>query len=191
MFSLFQSNITTKSDLVSYLNDVLFHNATREEVEGLINTYPSHSCDGTDVSNSTYPEFERLAAILGDVVFIMTRRIFLDTVPDSVKTWSYQAAYERGTPILGTYHVSDLPRSFYYTDRVSSAIQDLYISFVHSADPNDGVAGTEDGYISRWPTWREGKQLVEFGVNSTRLVDDDFRSASFRYIRSHLESLRV
>ena len=191
MFSLFQTNLTTKADLVSYLNDILFRGATRKEVEGLVDIYPSSSCNGASSSNETCPEFDRLSAILGDFVFILQRRIFLDTVPKSVPTWSYQAAYERGTPILGTYHVSDLPRSFSYTDRVSSAIQDLYISFAHSLDPNGGAAEDPDGYVTHWPKWREGRQLIEFGVNSTRLLTDDFRTPSFNYIRSHLDSLRT
>jgi hypothetical protein len=179
--------------LVSYLHTVFFHNATRDEIARLVSTYPENpdSPAGVGVSNGTYPEFKRLAAILGDWEFIFMARILLETFPATVPAWSYQATYASGTPILGTYHSTDLPRLYYETDDVSTAIQDLYISFVDSLDPNNYAASTPSGYLTFWPTWQQKKQLLEFGAQSTRLIDDDARAASFEYIRAHLETLRL
>lgn len=190
---MFQSNITTEAALVSYLNDVFFHNATRDEVAGLVATYPDSpdSPAGIGASNDTYPEFKRLAAILGDWEFTFMARLLLKTFPATVPAWSYQATYGRGTPVLGTYHSSDLPRIYYGTDDVSTSIQDLYISFVDCLDPNNYAASTPSGYLTFWPTWQEKKQLLELGAQSTRLIHDGARAASFKYIRAHLETLRV
>jgi carboxylesterase type B len=189
---LFQSNITTKAALVSYLNNVFFHNATSDEVAALVDTYP---CDpdspaGIGASNDTYPEFKRLAAILGDWAFTFMSRLLLETFPATVPAWSYQATYASGTPVLGTYHGSDLPRIYYKTDEVSTAIRDLYISFLESLDPNHHRACTSSAYLIPWPTWQEKKQLLELGAQSPRLINDDARAASFEYIRAHLEALR-
>lgn len=179
--------------MVSYLNDVFFHNATRDEVADLVATYPNNpgSPAGIGPSKDIYPEFKRLSAILGDWEFIFMARLFLETFPATVPAWSYTATYERGTPILGTFHGSDLPRIFYKTDDVSVAIRNLYISFVDCLDPNY-YASNPNGYLTFWPTWQKKKKLLlEMGSNYTRLIRDNERAASFNYIRAHLKSLRV
>lgn len=190
---MFQSKITTEAALISYLQTIFFHNATTEEVAGLVATYPKNpdSPAGVGMSNSMYPEFKRLAAILGDWEFILMSRLLLETFPATVPAWSYHATYDSGTPILGTYHSTDVPHLFYKTDDVSAAIQALYISFVASLDPNNYAASTPGGYLTPWPKWQEKKQLLELGARSTRLINDDFRAASFEYIRAHIESLHL
>lgn len=118
-------------------------------------------------------------------------RILLDAVPQSVSAWSYLATYGRDTPIVGTYHVSDLPRLFYKTDDVSKGIQDRYIAFLNTLDPNEGLPNATDGSFTHWPTWQESRQLLEFGKDSTELLDGDFRKKSFRYIKERLSDLRL
>lgn len=122
--------------------------------------------------------------------FILTRRIFLETIPPYVPAWSFLATWEKGTPILGTFHTSDLPRLFYGTDAASIAFQDRYIAFINCMDPNDGVDVALDGYKDYWPKWQQARRLIEFGPSSTSIIADDFRGASFKYIQSHLDALR-
>jgi carboxylesterase type B len=179
--------------LVSYLNDVFFHNATREEIEGLVATYPPNpkSPAGIGASNDTYPEFKRLAAILGDWEFTFMSRLLLETFPATVPAWSYQSTYASGTPVLGTYHSTELPYLYYGTNNISRSIQDLYISFVDSLDPNNYAPTSSNEYLKHWPTWQKKKQLLELGAQSTCLIHDNARAASFEYIRTHLESLRL
>ncbi|KAK2057031.1 hypothetical protein LY76DRAFT_487616, partial [Colletotrichum caudatum] len=110
--------------LVLYLDDVIFPGTTRQEIAALVKTYPFNngtagSPFGTGTLNQAYPQFKRLAAILGDVAFILMRRALLDILPISMPAWSFQAASERGTPILGSFHTSDLPRVFYGSDDAS------------------------------------------------------------------------
>lgn len=179
--------------MVSYLQQVFFHNATRDEVADLVNTYPE-SPDipaGVGPSNATYPEFKRLAAILGDYEFNFMSRLLLEDFPATVPAWSYRATYERGTPILGTYHSTDMPRLWLQTDDVSTVIQGLYISFVHGLDPNYYAAANPNRYVTFWPTWQAGEQLLQLGAESTRLVGDNDTRTSFEYVRAHLESLRL
>ncbi|OLN87697.1 putative secreted lipase-like protein 5, partial [Colletotrichum chlorophyti] len=169
LFGIFTYKITTKAETVSYLNDIFFRNATREQVLGLVNTYSRCSDDGSlDASaNDTYTEFKRLTAILGDFEFILISRIFLDLAPESV------------------------PAVFVKTDTVSRGIQDRFVAFVNSLDPNDGVADPAGDASTRWPSWHESRQLLEFGANSTGLLDGDFRSSSLEYLLDHLEVFRL
>ena len=119
-------------------------------------------------------------------------RILLETFPATVPAWSYRAVYANDTPILGTYHSTDLPHIYYNTDNMSRSIQHLYISFVDCLDPNNYTPSSPNEYLSFWPTWQEKKQLLELGDHFTRLIeDDDSRAASFQYIRTNLEILHL
>ncbi|KAI1196458.1 sterol esterase [Nemania serpens] len=196
LFALFQSNITTEAKLIDYLSNVYFKGATRSEIAELVGTYSSALSAGspfrTGILNSPYPEFKRLAAILGDLVFTLTRRIFLETtsqVNPDVPSWSYLASYDYGTPILGTFHASDILQVFYglLPNYASRAIQSYYISFLYTMDPNNG---TPDD-IEDWPQWKEGKQLMNFYNLFSSLLADDFRSDSYDWIASKVTSLYI
>jgi carboxylesterase type B len=82
LFSLVQSNISTTDELVEYLSTVFFHDATVVQIQALVATYPDDPSAGspynTGLLNEIYPQYKRLAAILGDLVFTLTRRIFLN-----------------------------------------------------------------------------------------------------------------
>ncbi|KAH8164195.1 hypothetical protein CIB48_g4066 [Xylaria polymorpha] len=181
LFSLFQSNITTEAQLVDYLNNVFFQKASRDAVVELVGTYSSDLSAGspfrTGIFNSPYPQFKRLAAILGDLVFTLTRRLFLESAVaanPNVPTWSYLASYDYGTPILGTFHGSDILQVFYgiLPNYASGAIQSYYLSFLYTMDPNDGTPGI----FPNWPQWKQGKQLMNFYNAFSTLLTDDFRS---------------
>lgn len=196
LFSLFQPNITTTDRLVDYLNDVFFLNAKREEMAALVDTYPRDLRAGspfeTGILNNIYPEFKRLAAILGDLVFTLTRRLFLETanrVNPDVPSWSYLASYNRGTPILGTFHGSDLLQVFYgiLPNYASRSIQTYYLNFLFDLDPNGD--GTSD--YPKWPKWKEGNQLMQFWARSSNLLPDNFRSKSYDWIVSNVGILHI
>lgn len=83
----------------------------------LVDTYQDTSTDGSPFGtfflNNWYPQFKRIAAILGDFTFTLTRRLFLTSIGTDVKSWSYLSSYAYGTPVLGTFHASDLITVFY------------------------------------------------------------------------------
>lgn len=94
LFALFQSNLTTTDKVVDYLSDIFFPQAGKKVLKGLVETYPSRAKYGspfrTSVFNEIYPGFKRLAALLGDIVFTLTRRVFLEMtseVKPDVPSW--------------------------------------------------------------------------------------------------------
>ncbi|KAI0882602.1 sterol esterase [Annulohypoxylon maeteangense] len=187
IFSLFQSNITTTDQLVDYIWKIFFPAVERDDVVGLVNTYDASITAGspfnTGIFNAVYPQFKRLAAILGDMVFTLTRRTFLQSalaVNPNVPSWSYLASYDYGTPILGTFHASDILQVFYgiLPNYASKAIQSYYISFLYTLDPNNGTSSD----IQKWPQWKENRQLMQFWNNKSNLLADNFRAASQQYI---------
>ncbi|KAG4025977.1 hypothetical protein MFRU_047g00410 [Monilinia fructicola] len=195
IFALFQSNISTTAQIATYLSDFFFHNAPASVISGLLDTYPNNLISGspfrTLILNNWYPQFKRLAAILGDLTFTLTRRVFLqiahEVAPD-VPSWSYLSSYDYGTPILGTFHGSDILQVFFgirpdYAARASKA---YYLSFVNTLDPNNGTEGFDE-----WPRWGEGRQLLNLYADFGGWVDDVFRGGSFEFLRKNLLSFYI
>lgn len=195
LFSLFQSNITTTDLLIDYLNDIFFQDASRSTIEALVATYPDDITQGspfnTGILNNPYPEFKRLAAILGDLVFTLSRRLFLSgssKAYPSVPSWSYLASYDYGTPILGTFHGSDILQVFYgiLPNYASASFASYYLSFVYNLDPNNG-----SGILPDWPQWSEGQQLMQFSNIASWVADDNFRSEQYEWIGDNIDSLHI
>lgn len=196
LFALFQPNLTTTDELVKYLRDLFFFHASEDQLQQLLDTYPTITEDGspfrTGEQNNWYPQFKRLAAILGDLTFTLTRRIFLDVaagVKPDVPAWSYLASYDHGTPILGTFHGSDLLQVFYgiLPNFASKSIHSYYLSFVYDLNPNKR-SGEE---YPEWPTWAGEKKMMQFFDDRAELLDDDFRNDTYTFLYENMESFKI
>ncbi|KAL2129594.1 hypothetical protein VTI74DRAFT_7548 [Chaetomium olivicolor] len=203
IFALFQSNITTSDRVVKYLGDLFFHGATKKQLESLVNTYPAWVWAGSPfrsgIFNEIYPGFKRLAAILGDFVFTLTRRVFLEaatTVNPNVPAWSYLASYDQGTPILGTFHTSDVLQVFFgiLPNYASRSIQSFYANFVYNQDPNNAAGGTsgKSKVAENWPRWT-GKQrtLINFFADRNGYLEDDFRADSAKILAENADAFHI
>jgi carboxylesterase type B len=194
IFALFQSNITTTAELTTYLLDFFFHDATEAQVEALIATYPDTTDDGspfrTGILYDWYPQYKRIAAMLGDLTFTLSRRAFLalaNSVYPDVPNWSYLSSYDYGTPFLGTFHGSDILQVFFGIDPdyASASFQSYYLSFVYNLDPNNGSS-----YMT-WPQWSESKELLNTYAMGAVLINDDFRSDTYDFIVDNIASLHI
>ncbi|KAF2083603.1 putative extracellular lipase [Saccharata proteae CBS 121410] len=191
LFALEQTNITTTQELVDYLFSY-FPNATEADIAELVDLYPDKASAGSpfrtgDLYN-IYPQFKRLAAILGDLTFTLTRRSYLNTVAAEVSAWSYLSSYYHATPVLGTFHETDL--FVIYDDTMAtlqSQILTYYISFVNSLDPNSIAQNIT------WPAWTNASaELLQFQTGgANNLLADDFRSPAYDFLVSHESELRV
>ncbi|KAK0737865.1 Alpha/Beta hydrolase protein [Schizothecium vesticola] len=203
LFSLFQGNITSTPKLVSYLSTIFFHGATTSQLTDLVRTYDAALWEGspfrTGLLNEVYPGFKRLAAILGDLVFTLSRRLFLaDALKanPNVPAWSYLASYNYGLPILGTFHGSDLLQVFYgiLPNHASKSIQSFYSNFVYNLDPNDSTGGTNAVGTKveiAWPQWGGKRELMQFFNDRAALLKDDFRAESYEWIERNIAVLNV
>ncbi|CAI0651298.1 unnamed protein product, partial [Colletotrichum noveboracense] len=140
--------------------------------------------------NEVFPGFKLRAAVLGDLVFTLTRRVFLQlaaVVNPSVPAWSYLASYDYGTPILGTFHGSDLLQVFYGVkdNYAARSIRTYYTNFVYALDPNVGL----NGAYPTWAQWGQGQNMMQFFANSASTLKDDFRKSSSDWILNNAGSL--
>jgi acetylcholinesterase len=186
LFPLTQTNITTTDQLINYIHTYLLQDATRTQVANIVTLYlddPSASSPfRTGILNNIYPQYKRLAAIAGNITFNMQRRILLNLTSQlkpGTPSWSYLVSYDYGTPLLGTFHASDIPPAFGETPGTipSLTIQSYYLSFVNSLNPNTGAVG-----LSNWPQWSSGKQLMNFNLLLNNLIADNFRQKPSDYI---------
>lgn len=194
LFGLFTPNLTTTQDVTNYLSTVFFPTADKKVLSGLVATYQNTIEDGspfrTFLLNNWYPQFKRISALIGDITFTLTRRVFLETssnvFPD-VPSWSYLSTYDYGTPILGTFHGSDLLQVFYgiLPNNAARSIRGYYFSFIYNLDPN------KDSGLDNWPQWSSGQQLKSFGANSNTIITDDFRSDTASYLKANLNSFYI
>ena len=195
VFALFQSNITTTSQLVQYFADFYLKDASLAQIQKLVSLYPEDpsagSPFGTGFLNVLYPQYKRLAAILGDLTFTLARRGFLsvaNSVKPSVPSWSYLASYDYGTPFLGTFHGSDIVQVFdgILPNYASASLRSYYYSFVYNLNPNTG-----SGY-SNWPQWNtNGGTLLQVNATRSGLIPDNFRQEAYQFLIANEASLRV
>lgn len=201
LFALFQPNITRTREVEEYLGELYFNNASPQQIKELVGTYAARPSEGSPFRtagfNEVRPQFKRLAAILGDTVFTLTRRAVFNisqTVQPEVNTWSYLASYDYGTPVLGTFHGSDLLQVFYgiKPNYAASATRAYYFNFAYNLDPNDSSGGTGKAQVKLidWPKWRDGNKMLHMMAKSADLIDDDFRMDSFNFLLNNVEKLR-
>lgn len=201
LFSLVQSNLTTNDDLVEYIATYFPANPDGlQHARDLASLYPDQTLLGQPSGspfrtlglNSIYPQFKRLAAILGDITFTLTRRAYLNLITSQgVPAWSYLSTYLYGTPVLGSFHASDI--LFAYGNAATSipakSIQSYYISFINDLNPN--TLGTAAPLI-QWPQWTTAStQLLNFELLQNSTLSDDFRAEASQWIAARLSLLRV
>ncbi|EPS43655.1 hypothetical protein H072_2358 [Dactylellina haptotyla CBS 200.50] len=194
IFALFQSTIQTIPQLVDYIKTYFFNGATTAQVQALVATYPDVTTDGspfrTGIFYNWYPQYKRLAAILGDLTFTLTRRSFLDVataINPTVPTWSYLSSYDYGTPVLGTFHGSDLLQVFFgvLPNYASVTFRSYYLNFVYNLDPNTGTL------VANWPRWSAAKKLLNMYPLYQTLITDDFRSDTYNWIIGNIANLHI
>lgn len=194
IFAILLNKVNTNEQFVDYLSDLYFSHASKEQLTELVNLYNPGIIQGspfrTGILNELYPGFKRNAAILGDLVFTLTRRVVLDiatTVKPDLQAWSYIASYDYGTPLIGTFHASDILQVFYgvLPNNAMKSCRTYYFNFLYNLDPNKGVGG-----YAKWPSWKESKKVMWFRWGfANDIMDDNFRSGAAAWIKKYRDIL--
>lgn len=201
LFSLVQSNITTNAQLISYLSSYFPASPnSASDITTLAALYPNQPLLGqpagspfnTGALNNIYPQYKRLAALLGDVTFTLTRRVYLQYISSQVKCWSYLSSYLYGTPVLGTFHGKDIIASYGLlgdNNIATTSIQSYYINFVNFLDPNgEGVSAP----LVQWPQWTgAARRLLNFRALRNTIINDDFRKPASDFLAERGSALRI
>ncbi|KAH6874982.1 carotenoid ester lipase [Coprinopsis sp. MPI-PUGE-AT-0042] len=148
-------NITTDAEFETYVKTIFIPGASEEDLESLWEAYPSDPSKGspfdTSALNAITPQFKRMAAFQGDVVFQAPRRFFLQHQSGKQPIWSYLSRRSKELPILGSFHSSEI---------VANLLNDYVIQFTNDHDPSLG--GTDD--LPDWPQYtNESPNMYNFG----------------------------
>ena len=105
-------NITTSEALDNWIATTFSPNSTAEQRTRILELYPEDVTQGSPFdTNDLYalaPQSKRIAAYLGDAVFQAPRRGFLNQTKETQPTWAYASRAFRNTPVIGSFHSSDL-----------------------------------------------------------------------------------
>jgi acetylcholinesterase len=164
----------------------------------LLELYPQNVTQGspfdTGDQNALTPQFKRISAILGDLVFQAPRRFFLRQRSGKQKTWSYRASHLnivilsplvltprlsrivskrlKNLPVLGSAHGSDLRYTY-----GPGELLDYLIHFATHLDPNGGSS-------PQWPAYTPASpQLMTLlPITGTNITQDTYRVEEIDYV---------
>ncbi|KAF9055814.1 carotenoid ester lipase precursor [Panaeolus papilionaceus] len=172
IFSLFNTNVTTDADFQDYITKNWAPGATADDLASLFTYYTSDVASGspfdTGTSNVLAPQFKRIAAFQGDVMFQAPRRFMLEQFSGKQNMWSYLSKKGKSTPTVGAYHGYDM---------VDRTLEDYLIRFVVNHDPNNGTGPAWPQYTTASP------QLYTFADGSDpTITQDNFRVDAIHYL---------
>ncbi|KIJ47329.1 hypothetical protein M422DRAFT_226451 [Sphaerobolus stellatus SS14] len=173
LFSLANLNVTTEAQLHKYMKDIYVPTGTDAEIDNLLAAYPADITQGspfnTGIFNAVTPQFKRLAAMQGDVVFQAPRRYFINKLAGKQNIWVYLHTRLKATPVLGSFHGSDILTIYADSDMTAYLLR-----FANSFSPNGGGA-------LNWPNWDpSGRKLLTFqgGLFPLALGTDTYRDSA-------------
>ncbi|KAF9233244.1 Alpha/Beta hydrolase protein, partial [Melanogaster broomeanus] len=176
-FSLSTTNITTDTQLQEWIQTYWEPNTTSIMAQQLLQYYHADITQGspfdTGTLNALTPQFKRIAAYQGDVSFHAPRRFFLQQRSGKQNLWTYLSKRLKALPVLGSFHISDIPNVYGGEDMASYLVR-----FVANLDPNGG----SDLY---WPQYTTAEpNMLEFldGVIPQALTQDTYRAEAIEYL---------
>ncbi|KAJ7430414.1 esterase 1 [Mycena galericulata] len=163
----------------------------------LLSLYPDDPALGCpfDTGNDTFgfsPEYKRAAALVGDLVIQAPRRFWSRAASEAgTKVYSYifTDPQPQNPPYLGVDHTSELPYIYggitaingTAREALSEMMQDYWISFATSLDPNDGKGSTRP----IWEEYGENQRIIQLNSTGTMMIADDFRQQQMSFIKEN------
>jgi len=174
LFSIALANITNNADFLAYIKETYLPSANATTINAVASAYPDDITQGspfdTGILNAITPEFKRLAAFQGDLAFQSPKRFFLAHTASKQNTWSFINKRLKVTPILGTFHASDLLQTY-----GAGEMQDYLIHFINNLNPNTGSK------LLNWPQYSTtAPSLMTFldGLIPLIISQDTYRSSA-------------
>ncbi|ETW82193.1 Esterase/lipase/thioesterase [Heterobasidion irregulare TC 32-1] len=180
LFTLALTNLTTNNQTRNYLRSNYLPSASDAQVDQVLKLYPEDPIVGspfdTGIANAVTPQYKRLAAFQGDLVFQAPRRFLLEQRSGKQNAWSFLFKRGKLTPVLGTYHSSDL--SGIYDSVDGNELKEYIIRFAVNFDPNGGKN-------LKWPKYTpDSPQLMTLldGLIPLTLTNDTFRKEPMDFV---------
>ncbi|KAL0959303.1 hypothetical protein HGRIS_014567 [Hohenbuehelia grisea] len=182
VFGLQSLNVTTDSQFRNYIKTVFIPDISDADLNTLSGLYPQDPIErspyNTGFLYTLTPQFKRIASLLGDMTLVAPRRFLLQQRSDKQSSWSFLSSRLKTTPILGSFHSSDLLQAY-----GPSELRDYLINFVNHLDPNGQR-------LPSWPKYTTASpRLMTFTDNvfiPTLLSLDNFRAQAIQFVTNLL-----
>ncbi|KAJ6622814.1 extracellular triacylglycerol lipase precursor [Mycena sp. CBHHK59/15] len=169
-------------------------------IDILLDLYPNIPALGCPfgTGNDTFgisPVFKRAAAIAGDLVIQAPRRFWSQVASSqgtNVFSYIFTDPQPENPPFLGVAHTDELPYVYGQITvaangtgpgTLSKMMQDYWISFATSLDPNDGK-GT---HRPKWEAYESQKRILRLHSTNTEMIPDHFRCEQMAFINNNAE----
>lgn len=173
----------TDGEVRGYLQSTYLPAASRSQIDSVLALYPQDPAQGspfgTGNQNVLSPQFKRLAAIQGDLIFQAGRRFLLSQLSRKQPAYSYINKRFKSTPGVGSAHITDILNVYGGGD-----LADYLINFAHNLNPNG------QGLLS-WPTYSTARpRLLEFldGPVPLNITEDTFRTKGTTFLTELLHA---
>ncbi|EIW62500.1 carotenoid ester lipase precursor [Trametes versicolor FP-101664 SS1] len=155
VFSTGSFNVTTEDEFRTFVQQEFFPNTPADVLAPLFDLYPNVASEGspfeTGDANELYPEFKRMAALQGDIIFQAPRRFLLDQRSLKQPAWTYTS--KRGAVQgLGCPHGTDAVQALVE----GNDLADYVIQFTATLDPNGGASNR----TIPWPRYDPGARSM-------------------------------
>jgi triacylglycerol lipase len=201
LFTQAQSSVNSGGRLNQYLRKHYFYNAKKSQMRDFVKTYSKKPFDGSPYR--TGDDFEdwvgkkRFASVIGDALFVLTRRIAMAFVASSrplVPLWGYQTSYDYrngDSSLYGTSHGSFEAVIFgageYNTSYTTKSARAYFLNFVYNLDPNKRSPSLEF-----WPKWTiEEPRLLLFNKSRNAYLSDTYRTRSYQHMSHEIKLFRL
>ncbi|KAI0044924.1 carotenoid ester lipase precursor [Auriscalpium vulgare] len=177
LFSFSTSNLTTDAEVRAYVAANYFKGVPSADIDAILAAYPNDTAQGspfdTGALNALTPQYKRLAALQGDLVFQAPRRFFLRQRAGKQPLFSYLSKRHKTLPDVGSFHGSDA-----YLLYGPSDMTDYLIRFVTHLDPNVGASADPLASLFWPPYTTAAPQLLTFldGAVPLNITLDTYRA---------------
>ncbi|KAI0754517.1 carotenoid ester lipase precursor [Daedaleopsis nitida] len=177
LFSIANANVTTDETLRTYIRSNYIPEISDADMESILELYPEDITKGspfdTGILNALTPQFKRMAAMQGDLVFQAPRRFFLEQTSAKQPTWAFLNKRLKGLPVLGSAHGTDILNVYGGGD-----MADYLINFVNNLDPNGNTGISWPKYTTSSP------KLLTFldGLTPLTITNDDYRVDAMKLV---------
>lgn len=179
------THIYNESGVTDWLKRIL-PGAQPEQISHLLTLYPANPAEGspfnTGLSNVLSPVSKQMAAMFGDLAFQGIRRYFTQSIQASTTVYGFIDQGFKETPYLGSFFgANTLSALSTRSSPRSEDIQNRYLSFVYTQDPNP------KGSTVQWPKYGPSAQLLQFNDEGVdKVVVDNFRKEELIYYTTNL-----
>ncbi|KAJ3515204.1 hypothetical protein NLJ89_g1904 [Agrocybe chaxingu] len=159
IFSLSTTNLTTNAQFLDYAKSNFFPRISDSDLNALETLYPDDITQGspfnTGTENAITPQFKRLSALQGDLVFQSPRRSFSQIASKTQPVYGYR--FKRAGPApLGSLHGGDLLEWIGNTTGLIGA--DAIIYFTRIGNPNASKNSISLLKDAKWPLYGSSVQ---------------------------------